>query len=94
MVCQSSSAFFRGDPILAECKALWRAIQPCEELGLERVRVEGDAKVVIDVILKNEECSTWYGTIIDDVKSFLTICSLGTVHRERNDVAHLLAKFG
>lgn len=97
LACQNSSNSFRVDPILAECEVLWRAIQLCEELGLEKVKLEGDAKVVIYAILKNEECSILYGSIINDVKSYLTSgppCSLDFVHRERNNVAHLLARFG
>lgn len=97
LVCQSSLVYYRSDPFLAKCKALWRAIQFCDELGLERVQMEGDAKVVIDFVLKNENCSNWCGTLIDDVTSFLTsrpIWSLDFVHREMNNIAHLLAKFG
>lgn len=69
----------------------------CDEIGLGRVCLERDAKVIIDTVLGTKECSTWYGTRIEDVILFLKqgpSWSLGFIHRERNQVAHLLAKFG
>lgn len=68
----------------------------CDELGLDLVHLEGDAKVIIDVVLRAEECCTWYGTKIEDAKLFLKQCpswSLGFIHRGRNQVAHLIPKF-
>lgn len=48
LACQSSSCTLNIDPLLAECEALSRALQLCEELGLNRVCLKGDAKHAID----------------------------------------------
>lgn len=73
LVCQSFSCDFSSDPLLTKNEVLWRALQLCAELGFDRVRLEGDAKLVIDSVLNAEECNTWYGSIIEDIKHLLKV---------------------
>lgn len=97
LACQSSSSTSTIDPLLAECEALLRALQLCEELGLVKVCLEGDAKNVIDLVLQVEECNTWYGSLIEDIKLLLfrqPQWSLQFAYRECNLLAPLLAKLG
>lgn len=59
--------------------------------------MEGDAKAIIEAIHGLDECCTWYGTRIEDVRCFWQkhpFWSLVFIHREGNYVTHLLAKFG
>lgn len=43
----SSSFDFNSQPIKAKFQALWRAIELCNELGLHKVQLEGDAQSLI-----------------------------------------------
>lgn len=43
-------------PVVAEFFALWRAMQLCQEIGMERVLFEGDAQLLINNINEEEEC--------------------------------------
>lgn len=67
----------------------------CIELGFERVNFESDAQVLINAIKGEEVCWAWYGNLIEDVRQILkniSLWSIDFVHREGNQVAHLLAK--
>lgn len=97
LACQASSFAFFLDPVMAECESLWRTLMLCEELGFDRVCLKGDAKVVIDAVHELEECYTWYGTRIEDIKRVFRqhpAWSLVFIHREGNFVVDLFPKFG
>lgn len=42
---------FHSKPILAECKALLRAMMFCMELGIDKVVLEGGAQVAIKPLI-------------------------------------------
>lgn len=93
----SSSLDFSSKPILVEFKALWRALELCVELGLERVYLEGDAQTLIHSINGGDTSQAWRGNIIEEVQQILKnvpFWSINFVHRERNKVVHLLDKNG
>lgn len=96
LACQAFSLDFNLEPMMAKCDTLWRNLFLCDELGLDKVSLDGDAKDLIDAILGTEECCFWYGTRIEDIKHFLQQClswSIGFIHREGNQVAYLLVKY-
>ncbi|KAG2675064.1 hypothetical protein I3760_13G167000 [Carya illinoinensis] len=70
-------------PAMAECLALWKALELCRDLGFCRVLFEGDAQVIIKAV--NEENSDYplYGSIGWKIQY---------VQRSSNGVAHRLAK--
>lgn len=69
--CLSSLEKFSLQPILAESKALWRAIEFCNEIGLSQVELEGDAQVDIKVVNSEAKSLAWFGGIVKDVKAVL-----------------------
>ncbi|XP_042954577.1 uncharacterized protein LOC122290987 [Carya illinoinensis] len=82
-------------PFLVECHALWRSMEVCRELGFWDIILEGDAKNVIDRVNSATEDESEWGQIITDLKTVLGRCdgwSLNFIHREKNGVAHFLAK--
>ncbi|XP_041009419.1 uncharacterized protein LOC121253474 [Juglans microcarpa x Juglans regia] len=82
-------------PVIAEGLALRKAIEPCSDLGLNRVTFEGDAQNIVKAIYNLDEDLCCYGSIIENSKSFLFTWSKWTVQytcRNTNTVAHILAK--
>ncbi|KAF5446930.1 hypothetical protein F2P56_032524, partial [Juglans regia] len=84
-------------PILAECNALWKAMEMCIELGFREVIFEGDAKAVLIEAVKSEDDDddSWRGQIIEDIKQIIRTrahWSVAFIHREGKEVAHQLAK--
>lgn len=56
-------------PFIAECYAMWKAIEICTRLGFREVILEGDEIcIVIDAVNNEEEDESWSGQIIDDIK--------------------------
>lgn len=85
----STSRRFNSLSILAECMALWRAIEFGKELGLPCIQLEGDAQTIINVVTSTEACKAWYGGIVEDAKAILqhhSHWSISFVHREGNQV--------
>lgn len=72
IACLSALKELRSQPVLAEIMSLWCIVEFCEELGLSKVQLEGDAQIIIDAVKVEKECSTWFGGIIDDVKIVLS----------------------
>lgn len=57
--------------------------------------MKGDALVLINAIREDEECNAWFRNIVEDIKPLLKSLSrwdIGFIYRERNQVAHGLAK--
>lgn len=67
----SSPKPFQSQHLLVECWALRRAIDLCTALGLQRVHLEEETHVVINVIQSKEANCSRYGSIIEDVKTKL-----------------------
>lgn len=83
------------DPLVAECHALWKALELCNELNFQKVMLEGDAKNIVSAVNSEEEDLSCVGFIVDDIRSVFRNrpnWSLHFAHRERNIVAHTLAK--
>lgn len=81
----------------AKIYALWRALQLCAELNVPVMVFEGDALQVIEAVKKKEECWSWYGQLIEDVKQAMKGNQGWTIQftkRDGNKAAHCLAKLG
>lgn len=52
--------------------------------------------VLIKAINSKEQCWAWYGNLVEDAKQILKnrLWGIKFVHREGNNAAHVLAKFG
>ncbi|XP_035538485.1 uncharacterized protein LOC118343802 [Juglans regia] len=85
----------RSSPFIAECSAMWEAMELCKELDFWDVWLEGDAKDVIDAVNRDEEDESRYGHVVEDLKQSLKQSKSWKVvftHRDGNEVAHHLAK--
>ncbi|XP_042939453.1 uncharacterized protein LOC122312659 [Carya illinoinensis] len=83
------------NPAIAECLALWKALELCRDLGFCRVWFEGDAQTIVKAV--NEEMPDFpcYGSIVLDVKKLLEQqvgWKIQYIHRSSNGAAHSLAK--
>ncbi|KAF5468536.1 hypothetical protein F2P56_012680, partial [Juglans regia] len=54
---------------IAECQALWRAMQLCNDLNIHNAIFEGDAKTVIMEVKGDEENFSYFGSLIDDIRN-------------------------
>lgn len=45
-----------------------RAMKPQEEMALEEVDLEGDAQVIVQAIICQKTCLSWYKKLIEDAK--------------------------
>ncbi|XP_042965403.1 uncharacterized protein LOC122299302 isoform X2 [Carya illinoinensis] len=83
------------NPAIAEGYALWKAMELCNNLNIQKVIFEGDAKAVILAVLSNEEDLSVCGSLIEDIRSVLANrpdWSIQFTYGEMNNVAHGLAK--
>ncbi|XP_042972177.1 uncharacterized protein LOC122304128 [Carya illinoinensis] len=83
------------NPTVTEGYALWKAMELCNELNIQKVIFEGDAKAVILAVLSNEEDLSVGGSLIEDIRFVLANrpdWSIQFAYRELNNVAHVLAK--
>ncbi|XP_018858999.2 uncharacterized protein LOC109020923 [Juglans regia] len=55
-------------PEVAKCQALWKALQVCSDLNLQKVIFEGDAKAVIMAVKCEEDDLSVVGSLIDDIR--------------------------
>ena len=64
---------------------------------MQQIIVEGDAKLVVEALLKNANDVSWtIAAIISDalvLASSFSSCKFGWIKRDGNTVAHMLAKF-
>ncbi|KAF5445267.1 hypothetical protein F2P56_034332 [Juglans regia] len=82
-------------PKVAESMALWKAMQICNELNIQKVIFEGDAKTVIMAVKNDEEILSLVGPLIDDIRNVFKLRKdwfLQFDYREKNSIAHNLAK--
>jgi ribonuclease HI len=83
------------DPSTSEALSALRAVQLCKALGATMIHIEGDAKVVIDALLSDDEVRSHMGNVIEDIKEELRTVphwKVSFVRREGNKIAHVLAK--
>jgi ribonuclease HI len=84
------------EPSTAEACAVQMAIIKYKELGFTRVQFEGDAKMVVDALLSEEEDRSRLGNVIEDIKEEIRIVphwKLPFVRRDANKAAHVQSKF-
>ncbi|XP_042954550.1 uncharacterized protein LOC122290955 [Carya illinoinensis] len=92
-VCDSRSNILTAE--VAECYALWKPLQVCSELNVQKVIFEGDAKAIIEAVKNNEEDWSDIDPLIEDIRNVLSNRKDWFIqfdYRERNIVAHNLAK--
>ncbi|XP_059435474.1 GDSL esterase/lipase 7-like [Corylus avellana] len=71
------------------------AVQLCQELGLQRFQLEGDAKNVIEAVTSKNPDDSSRGQLIVDIRSYLRpilAWEMRYVRRDGNKVAHALAR--
>ena len=56
------------EPVTTEALAALMAIQISHELGYSEVWLEGDAKIIVDVVLSNELDCSRKGHLVDDIR--------------------------
>ena len=59
------------DPYVAEAMGAWQSASLINQLGLQKVIVEGHALQVIQDLCKKGPCWRKYGHLIDDVKNMI-----------------------
>ncbi|XP_042979840.1 uncharacterized protein LOC122310016 [Carya illinoinensis] len=83
------------DPVIAEALGALKAISLCQQLYINRVILEVDAKTVVDDINCGIEKWNSGGMIIQDIRHKLRLMeqwSVQYIQRSINVIAHLLAK--
>lgn len=68
MACLALSKPFFSKPLVAEIRALMRAMVFCVELGIKVVQFEGDALTVVKAISSETENLAWYGHLVEEAK--------------------------
>ncbi|XP_024190507.1 uncharacterized protein LOC112194512 [Rosa chinensis] len=82
-------------PRSIEALALLHGLRFAAHVGFAHIEIEGDALSVINSLHDSSEDLSFEGHLIDEVKSLIQsfhFCSCHFVKRERNKVAHRLAK--
>ena len=87
----------RGDanPATAEAISYREALSWLKSLRFNKVVIESDAQVVVLAILGSKEDLSYFGSVIEDCKSYtkdLGVCVFVFVKRLTNQVAYALAK--
>ncbi|CAL1367247.1 unnamed protein product [Linum trigynum] len=83
------------DPMVAELLTLREGVSWVRGLGFMEMRFEGDAKVVIEKILRRDTRDNQVGAILEEVIHLLGLnpgFSLRFVGRRNNRVAHVVAR--
>lgn len=78
-----------------EALGFFEALSWIKDLGLEKVVIEGDAKVVVDAINSHHTYNTVFGDYVDASRNILVNCpnySVQFVGRDANLVAHCYAR--
>lgn len=86
-----------ADPEATEILACRRGLQLAVELGVQRVHLELDSKVVVQMLMQSERCLAAVGPWIQEIKELLSsrmeFC-VDWVRRSANVAAHKFAKVG
>ncbi|CAL1375500.1 unnamed protein product [Linum trigynum] len=83
------------DPMIVELLVLREAIVWCLELGFSDVRFEGDAKVLIDKVNKEDTRDNRVGAVLEEIMYYVHAhagLAVLFVGRSNNRVAHLVAR--
>ncbi|XP_042980190.1 uncharacterized protein LOC122310360 [Carya illinoinensis] len=91
----SASRLFHGTSDMAEVAGLWKAMDLALELDIRNVVFEGDAERIIKGVTEDREVNAWMDQMFKDMRGRLLNRidrSVMFIHRERNSVAHELAK--
>ncbi|XP_042969001.1 uncharacterized protein LOC122301672 [Carya illinoinensis] len=56
---------------VAEGYALWKALELCNDLNIQKVIFKGDSKAVVLAVLSNKEDLSYGGSIVKDIRSVL-----------------------
>ncbi|XP_059436766.1 uncharacterized protein LOC132169828 [Corylus avellana] len=83
------------DPTAAETMAAIHALKLCMALGMLNIRMEGDAKNVVDALNSREENWSRTGHLVDEARNLLkgfNIWDIKYVNRNANFAAHHIAK--
>ena len=87
-------------PLVAEALAVRRAVEVYVLHKMHKVIIEGDAKVIIEVVTCKTTTLNWeYSQLIHDIKALIknmasSKFSFLWVNRQGNMAAHMLAKWG
>ncbi len=71
-------------------------VEFCREMGFSTIVMEGDAQELVTALGKADQCSSAYGSIIQDARTRLSTFQAWTiqhVRREGNNVAYSLARW-
>ncbi|XP_042941372.1 uncharacterized protein LOC122276027 [Carya illinoinensis] len=68
MVAACDSKKWVQKPYIAECCALWKAMEICRDLNLQQVIFEGDAKTVITAVDSDKDVMSSFGPLIVDIR--------------------------
>lgn len=84
--CEQSceQRFCLAQPEIAECTALWRAVDLCMQMGFTKVVLEGDSLTIIRAVQNAEFNMSQYDQVVEDVKELLKYnqeCSVNLVRR-------------
>lgn len=60
---------YGNNPIIIEFNTLWKALTLYGKIRLSNIIFEGDALVVLKDIHRQEPNYSWFGQIIEDIKS-------------------------
>lgn len=88
-----------SNPLIVETFALWRGLDLGAKLGFLgfEVQMERDAQTFIHTLNEVEKCWSWFGNLVEDIKlriKQLPGWAIRFIHKEGNQVAHYLAKYG
>lgn len=68
MACLSLPAESHSKSIVAKLRALRRVMVFCLKLGFDHIQFEGNAQLVVNAFNNENECSTWYGHLVEKAK--------------------------
>ena len=86
----------RTTPLLAEALAALMAIRLCNDMGLQQVHFEGDAKTIVEEMNHGAENQSSLGMVLEDSrKEIQTLLQwkMSFTKRKGNNTAHVLSKF-
>jgi hypothetical protein len=94
--CAAKSKMWLGwlDPTLTEAWAALMAIDLCHELGVQRMILEGDAKILVDAVNSTKRDDSCRGQLVADIQLSLTnfpAWQMVYAPRQVNGIAHCLA---
>ncbi|XP_040987702.1 uncharacterized protein LOC121235424 [Juglans microcarpa x Juglans regia] len=93
MVAVCDQRKYVQNPTMAECHALWKALELCNDLNIQKVLFEGDANGIVTTVNSEEEDLSSVDPLVEDMRSVFKNrpnWSLQFAYREKNIVAYTL----